>query len=151
MLICDDPKVSRAGEFYKNFLELHNCFVRIEIMEDFRISGDEYRDFEGTIDGFVTPVKLPIGDFHGYFIGIKPRKNFTSNSEMLIAIAHEFIHIEQYEHGLLEYSGSDTIWRGELWPLRQYIEEEYRAFPWEIEAYDRQFELFMEYLNSRIN
>ena len=54
--------------------------------------------------------------------------------EAIQVMAHEIVHIKQYQSGELLYENGDVIWQGEIYTL----EEEYERRPWERDAFEKQ-------------
>ncbi len=71
-----------------------------------------------------------------------------SRRRLLLSLAHESIHIKQYATGELRYliRGCACKWKG-----AEYNDEgiPYPDLPWEVEAWDRERELFESFLEKR--
>lgn len=77
--------------------------------------------------------------FHNNRIFIDPRRGLFHAVETL---AHELVHAEQAHRGDLIPGGPHCFrqWKGNNYSMpRNWVE--YRNFPWEVEAYDRQTSL----------
>lgn len=57
--------------------------------------------------------------------------------EAIQVIAHEIVHIQQYNSGELVYENGEVTWQGEVYTL----ETEYERRPWERDAYEKQSSL----------
>lgn len=70
----------------------------------------------------------------------------VSLEDTLITLAHEMVHVKQYAKGeLFDYvSGGPYMmrWRDEK---RNWDDIDYMNFPWEIEAYGRERELYVKF------
>lgn len=63
--------------------------------------------------------------------------------EAIQVIAHEIVHIQQYQSGELVYENGEVRWQGEVYTL----EEEYERRPWERDAFDKQSAVEASILN----
>lgn len=90
---------------------------------------------------FVLPTK--------YTILIDPT---LSLRQMLIALAHEAIHIKQYYTGELKEMISFTVWKNQIWysDVLDVSNEEYNNFPWEQEAFSKENDLNMAFLRHKM-
>lgn len=68
-----------------------------------------------------------------------------SKTETTKAIFHELVHVKQYEEKKLE-DGEYLLWFGELYNTKTYNE-----YPWEIEAYRLEEEIFFNFNESKID
>lgn len=61
----------------------------------------------------------------------------AGEEDVLTTIAHELIHLMQYESGRLESNGKDVmVWEGKEYRIDgPVLPSEYYSYPWEIEAY----------------
>jgi hypothetical protein len=88
-------------------------------------------------DGFDGELKAHVQLFNGtYYLFID---NFKRR-EAIEVIAHEIIHIQQYQSGELsyEYETGILIWQGQPFDVYQL---EYGRRPWESDAFDKQGQL----------
>lgn len=72
-------------------------------------------------------------------------KATMTKEQQLITLAHEMVHVKQYARGELKslVARRESIWHG------NYITEEeydYDNTPWEIEAYQKERELYLNYM-----
>ena len=81
-----------------------------------------------------------------------------SLNRIIRTIAHEFVHVQQYEHGGLEIFGDIWVWNPDGLPSKQGITwgsltyTEYRDRAFEIEAYEKQWAISRQvtrYLKQR--
>lgn len=91
----------------------------------------------------------------GYLLTID--EDFLEQSTIdvaLITIAHEMIHLKQYEEVriILNKYNNTVIWEDEEYPIKDAMtRSEYFALPWEVEAYGWEnyyYEKYMEYVDS---
>ena len=76
------------------------------------------------------------------------RRIHDSSVDMATVIAHELIHVKQYQDGRLEDKGSLQIgWEGETYI---FDAENYAAQPWEAEAYSLQ-DFWAVKIRNRLN
>lgn len=70
-----------------------------------------------------------------------------SKRNMLIALAHEMIHVKQYAKGELKdyLKVNKSKWKGEIIDPE---EVDYWDQPWEIEAHGREKELYYKFMNQ---
>lgn len=70
--------------------------------------------------------------------------NKLNKKTMLIALAHEMVHIKQFARGeLKDYMRSDKVkWKGQVFCLS---EVEYWSCPWEKEAYENDVVLYKKF------
>lgn len=66
-----------------------------------------------------------------------------SRSEAIEVMAHEIVHIQQYQTGQLVYENDQIIWQGYPYTL----DEEYEKRPWERDAFSKQGGLESSILN----
>jgi hypothetical protein len=88
-------------------------------------------------DGFDGELKAHVQFFNGsYYLFID---NF-GRKEAIEVIAHEIIHIQQYQTNELSYNHESGIleWQGKLFGTHQL---EYSNRPWESDAFDKQGQL----------
>ena len=78
-----------------------------------------------------------------FTIGIDPT---LSKRNMLIALAHEMVHVKQYAKGeLKDYMRTNkSKWKSEIIDPAQL---DYWEYPWEIEAHGREKGLYYKYLD----
>jgi uncharacterized protein YjaZ len=69
-----------------------------------------------------------------YYLFISP----TSKSESITIIAHEIIHVLQYESDRLKFSDGLVTWEGETYLLNEL---KYDFRPWEAEAFNQERKL----------
>lgn len=71
-----------------------------------------------------------------------------TEQELLIAIAHEMVHLRQFNTGQLKFEiGRDyQIWMGRK--VKKLEEETYRSSPWEMEAFDLEDKLYEFFLRD---
>lgn len=76
-----------------------------------------------------------------YEITIEPTMNLQS---ILLTIAHEIVHVNQYMRGFLrETYETYSIWRGQ-----KYSSNQYYMFPWEIEANGVSIALYEHFVDT---
>jgi hypothetical protein len=68
-----------------------------------------------------------------------------SRSEAIEVMAHEIIHIQQYESGKLVYENDQLLWDGNDYTLA--LEDDYESRPWEKEAFYKQSSIESSILN----
>jgi hypothetical protein len=59
-----------------------------------------------------------------------------SRAEAIQVMAHEIVHIQQYESDKLVYENNQMIWDGEDYTFA--LEDDYEKRPWERDAFDKQ-------------
>lgn len=69
-----------------------------------------------------------------------------SKEDMLSALFHEMVHVRQYERGHLKDNGLVKAWKGEEYIYLYNTVEQYKAFPWEEEAYRLQEEMVTKWI-----
>ena len=62
--------------------------------------------------------------------------------EGLLTICHELVHAEQYHIGTLYSDEKYFYWKGKKWPEACSKTTAYYKLPWEIEAYNKQEEIY---------
>ena len=86
----------------------------------------------------------------GYHINFDDDSHeITINNEMdlqpmMIALAHELVHVQQYMKGMIKEDGNDTYWRGKL------VSDNIHYFdkPWEKHARRNELRVYKEYLRT---
>jgi hypothetical protein len=74
---------------------------------------------------------------------------------ILQTLAHEMVHVKQFARGELRdlMSEKDLVnWKGKRYKASNDNDKEYRNYPWEIEAYSLEkelYEAYIEYINPR--
>tara|TARA_B100001115_G_scaffold107817_1_gene79531 strand:+ start:82 stop:504 length:423 start_codon:yes stop_codon:yes gene_type:complete len=71
-----------------------------------------------------------------------------TETELVTAVFHEMVHLRQYERNQLTDNGFTKGWGGEEYIFVWSTIEEYKAFPWEEEAYRLQETLFENFEKS---
>ena len=90
------------------------------------------------------------GDMQGYHINFDDDNHeITINNEldlqpMMIALAHEMVHVQQYMKGMIKEDGNDTYWRGKL----VSNDTHYFDRPWEKLARRNELKVYKEYLRT---
>jgi hypothetical protein len=72
--------------------------------------------------------------------------NNSSTQTLLVTLAHEFIHLKQYDRKELRFYTKDfdsARWKGQL-----YENYDYDTAPWEVEANDRELALYNDFINQ---
>lgn len=126
--------LKQAAEHYGSLL------LKNSIRKNISVDIDIKRKLEDNNEGMC---------YYEWYNNVKGTKHFRieilhskSLSKMLHKLAHEVIHLKQYTLKELDYSTTDrkiTIWKGKL---VNELEVDYWDQPWEIEAFDRESELF---------
>jgi hypothetical protein len=71
--------------------------------------------------------------------------NNESTQTLLVTLAHEFIHLKQYDRKELRFYTKDfdsARWKGQL-----YENYDYDTAPWEVEASERELALYNDFIN----
>ena len=81
-----------------------------------------------------------------FHIEINPK---MGKRNMLLAIAHEMVHVKQYAKGeMIDFINTNNAvklrWQGEIFDLKK--NPDYWEHPWEIEAFGREKGLYYKYL-----
>lgn len=71
-----------------------------------------------------------------------------SKEDLLTALFHELVHVRQYERGHLKDNGIVKSWKGEDYIYMFNSVEQYKAFPWEEEAYRLQEEMYTTWIRT---
>jgi len=82
---------------------------------------------------FTGELKAHIRKFNGIYYLFA---GALSRSEAIEVMAHEIVHIKQYESGELAYENEKLEWQGEDYTFA--LEGEYERRPWEVEAFSKQ-------------
>ena len=91
-------------------------------------------------DGHCSPVEHSRNP-RMFEIGINPK---LRRYKMLQCLAHEMVHVKQYARGELSNELATAKWRGKVFKLTNSFED-YRNWPWEVEAYGRDRSLYLFY------
>lgn len=79
-----------------------------------------------------------------YYIAVS---DYLSYEQLMLTIAHEFVHVKQYVTGELKsYSKQGKavdVWRGKM-----YSDIGYYKQPWELEATEKEGDLYINFLSS---
>lgn len=125
--------ISRALDVLKQHLDLRSDLtVRICSFRNSAVGG-QYDDYSRTAE-----INLVVGGVHRTF------------RDMIVSLAHELVHCEQYQQGRLAWTGRNYQWNGKNISNRGSTYQSYRKLPWEIEAFNRQnslADLVLEELN----
>lgn len=63
----------------------------------------------------------------------------VDDRDLIRVICHESVHVDQVSRGDLSWNNADVVWQGVLYRnCNQYSVRQYRATPWEAEAFDKQ-------------
>lgn len=129
-----------AVKFYSKYLMTEKLFnslnVRI-IFEDFPRKAKEYAFCEW---------KFANDRSRDFIITVDSK---LSKKNILLALAHEIVHVKQYAKGeLKDYLRSDkSKWQGTVFDLTKI---DYWDQPWEIEAHGREIGLYIKFKRSQI-
>jgi hypothetical protein len=128
----------QASRFYAKSLVSENLYHKLTIklvFERFNPKVNEYAYCESESDHYRSK----------NFI-ITLNKNL-SKRQMLLAIAHEMVHVKQYAKGELKdyLRVNKSKWKGEVIDPQ---EVDYWDQPWEIEAHGKEKNLYYEFINS---
>jgi len=92
----------------------------------------------------------PMGEWeHGYCHGVGGKyyeisvNSDLSEEDIIKTVLHEMVHVKQYHKGELSLKKQEKVWRGAKWEG-----EDYREFPWELEAYELEEELYLGFINQ---
>lgn len=83
------------------------------------------------------------------FFTITVNSSIKSLFQRLSVLSHEIVHLKQYAYGDLahdEKQDDEFVWKGRLWKMDESNLDEYYDSPWEIEAYGREYGLYVRYL-----
>ena len=72
--------------------------------------------------------------------------NNKSTETLLVTLAHEFVHLKQYDKKELRFYTKDhdsARWKGQL-----YESYDYDTAPWEIEASSKELSLYTDFINQ---
>ena len=128
----------QAVKFYGHQLLSENLYHKLTVtiaFEKFNPKINEYAYCEWEFDNHRSK---------DYVITID--KNLSKRN-MLIALAHEMIHVKQYARGELKdyLRVNKSKWNGEIIDPQ---EVDYWDQPWEIEAHGREKELYYQFMNN---
>ena len=84
-------------------------------------------------------------DFREYEIRVDSKMHMPA---LLRCLAHEIVHVSQYEKGHLKdgTSAFQNIWKGKVWDIREH---DYYDLPWEREAYGMEVGMFERFVSAR--
>jgi len=127
-----------AVKFYGRKLISNNLYHKISLtleFEEFPPRGNDYAYCEWEFDNNRSK---------DFIITIDKKLN---KKQMLLALAHEMVHVKQYARGeLKDYMRVNKCkWLGEKFDLDQI---DYWDQPWEIEAHGREKGLYLRFLES---
>jgi hypothetical protein len=127
----------QAVRFYGRQLLSENLYHKLNVtiaFEKFNPKINEYAYCEWEFDNHRSK---------DYIITID--KNL-SKRQMLIALAHEMVHVKQYARGELKdyLRVNKSKWKGQI---IDPVEVDYWDHPWEIEAHGREKDLYYSFLN----
>ena len=115
-------KVKAAAKFYAGALNIDNVKITIGTIKD---------------DGLITAFVIQPNDDE-FELGLCV-ETLTNAVDLFEALAHEMVHIRQYNHGDLEDMGANKVrWKSRIYNDAQPHEKGYRKLPWEKEAYKKQ-------------
>jgi hypothetical protein len=145
----DQKTVEIMGGIHGTLAAVYGATYKAHTMRHFPAIVKAYRYLRTVLNtgGKELVVFKPIrGGVHGCFftsgkIFIDPRGDIRRITETL---AHEMVHAEQYNTGKMEripFNPHVRIWQGNPHPIQYRTYHEYRALPWEAEAFARQEEL----------
>lgn len=69
-----------------------------------------------------------------------------SKADLLTALFHEMVHVRQYERNHLKDNGIVKTWKGEEYIYIYNTVDQYKAFPWEEEAYRLQEDMVTKWI-----
>ena len=70
-------------------------------------------------------------------------------TKMLLTLAHEMTHLKQFARlQLRNYDNGSTKWKGETVGRKREKKIGHRQLPWEVEAYKKEKELFLDLVNN---
>lgn len=69
-----------------------------------------------------------------------------SKDDLLTALFHEMVHVRQYERNHLKDDGIVKTWKGEEYIYIYNTVDQYKAFPWEEEAYRLQEDMVTKWI-----
>lgn len=98
----------------------------------------EWKRLSGYVHGTVLDQDYEPGDTERWF-EIELHNQLGKNNT-LRAIFHEMAHIKQYCDGRLRYENGEPLWLGKPMPGLLYDQR-----PWELDAFEREEQLFQEY------
>ena len=107
--------------------------IKIEVV-------DELESSEGV---FGECYEYGSDDYYKYVIRLDNNK---SRQIMLVTLAHEFIHLKQYDKKELRFYSKDhdsARWKGQL-----YKNYDYETAPWEVEASEGELVLYNNFINQ---
>jgi hypothetical protein len=79
-------------------------------------------------------------------IELDAKKRIT---KMLLTLAHEMTHLKQFARlQLRNYDNGSTKWKGETVGRKREKKIGHRKLPWEVEAYKKEKELFLDLVNN---
>jgi hypothetical protein len=130
--------VKKAAKFYGKYLLGNKLYKNISLIIKFEKFGKDNCDYaycDWTDDNHQS---------REFRITIDSRLN---KKEMLLALAHEMVHVKQYAKGEMKDIFRPT--RMVKWQGEKYLHEEmdYWEQPWEIEAYGRERGLYFKFIN----
>lgn len=131
--------MSEAGKFFYKELALTSD-IRVDRPKTINLVGTEYSDLEA--DALTVPI------FSAYYVGILRKLRLKLATKVL---AHELVHVSQYETGRLQYTDDVTIWEGKEYVIhreKSLSYEEYKNQPWEEEAFRLEKVLYSKYLEQ---
>jgi hypothetical protein len=146
-------KFTLTDEYIRNNTVTVNISKNKEYIENITYVGLHILDIDSaTVNIFDMPNIIKRNNFlNGYTIKAFIINNFKNDytifidfneplNNLLIILSHEFIHLEQYHSGRLEllFGGSIIKYNDNLYILKNI---KYNNRPWEIDAFDKEFNL----------
>jgi hypothetical protein len=122
--------VTEAIYFFAKELELDN---KPNILVEAK-----YPSWPTFVHGYMSPEKT-VDDIEHYKVVVHLNRNMAS---VIRTVAHEMVHVKQFNKKELKYVGSRISWKGDLYKDNH----PYHTRPWEIEAFGMDKELSEKFL-----
>lgn len=134
MIICENDEYREAADFYAKKLGIPDeTIIALSLQHNMPVAG--YCELH---DEDVLPY---------YIIGID-LEEYEGCEDPLAVLAHEMVHVRQYQSGDLVDMGKACSWKGVHYEAFEEGSEEYFFSPWEVEAYGMQVGLYRMYCRS---
>jgi hypothetical protein len=80
----------------------------------------------------------------------RAKSTITKLKNLLIDLGHELVHVKQYlNNEIFDYSNGNVRFKGTIYDRSHYTDEEkYFQSPWEIDAYGREWGLYVMFKNK---
>lgn len=134
-ILCEDEDLVDAAKFYADMLNISDqAIIGITVVNELYAAGYCVKRDHNDIPYYIIKLGEPEGE----------------HAEPLEAIlAHEMVHVMQYETGRLADHGSYCIWEGNKYSEHEVGSKNYYFSPWEVEAFGMQVGLVELYFRGK--